>query len=99
MDAKEEQREALRSVAWINNQVPEILTAAEAYALQGAGKSFYGVTWWETDKKPIPAGFTRFDFYGQDGENFMITWHGEPCDRDDIIPAHDWVVIFEATQV
>lgn len=84
---------------WINGRVPEIMTAAEAYAAQAPERRSYTVAWWGDDEKPMPAGFTRFDFEQPLGNEFVIMWRDEPRDRVGTIPADELVLVFTGEEL
>lgn len=94
MSAKREELEQLQRGKWQNNRVPEIMTAVEAYAAQAPGRRFYTVAWWGDDEKPLPAGFTHFDFQVAAGSEYVIIWRDEPRDREGVIPANEYVLMF-----
>ncbi|MEO8611419.1 MAG: hypothetical protein ABI690_26210 [Chloroflexota bacterium] len=74
--------------------MPEIMTAAEAYNAQTPDRRFYTVAWWGNDKRPLPAGFTRFDFEQVMGSEYVVMWRTEPHDRVGTIPADELVLVF-----
>jgi hypothetical protein len=80
--------------SWLNNRIPDIMTAAEAYEMQGVGRRFYTIAWWGDGETPMPAGFTRFDFEAVLGREYVIMWRDEPRDRVGAIPADEWVLMF-----
>lgn len=94
MTANRQQLEALASSGeWFNNQRPTVVIASEAYTQQD-GHRFYTVAWWGTDDKPLPAGFTRFDFQGVTTGGYAIIWRDEPRDREGQLPADELVLMF-----
>jgi hypothetical protein len=94
MSTKREELEQLQRGIWQNNRVPEIMTAAEAYAAQAPGRRFYTIAWWGDDEKPLPAGFTHFDFQVAAGSEYAIIWRDEPRDTTGVIPPDELVLMF-----
>ena len=79
---------------WMNDNIPEIMTVAEAYAAQGPSRRFCTVAWWGDEERWLPAGLTRFDFEHQLGNEFVIMWRDEPQDRVGTLPADELVLMF-----
>lgn len=95
MNTKREGLEYIqRQNNWLNGRVPEIMTAAEAYAAQAPDRRFYTVAWWGDEAKQLPAGFTRFDFQQVTSHEYVIIWRDEPRDRVGTIPADELVLMF-----
>lgn len=95
MNTKREELEHLqRQNKWLNGRIPEIMTVFEAYASQAPSRRFYTVAWWGDDEKPLPAGFTRFDFEQVMGNEYVIMWRDEPRDRVGTLPADELVLMF-----
>lgn len=95
MTTKRQELETHISTArWFNNRVPTVVTAAEAH-IQQDGHHFYTVAWWGTDEKPLPAGFTRFDFVDVVGDGYTIIWRDEPRDREGKIGGDDLILMFD----
>lgn len=70
------------------------MTAAEAYNTQAPNRRFYTVAWWSDEEKPLPAGFTRFDFEQVMGNEYVIMWRTEPRDRVGTLSADELVLMF-----
>lgn len=79
---------------WLNDRVPTIMTVAEAYIAQAPDRRFCTVAWWGDEEKPLPAGFTRFDFEQVMGNEYVIMWRDEPRDRVGTLPADELVLMF-----
>ncbi|MEO8613313.1 MAG: hypothetical protein ABI690_35810 [Chloroflexota bacterium] len=94
MTTKQEALEELQRGKWQNDRVPEIITAAEAYNTHAPDRRFYTVAWWGDDERPLPAGFTRFDFEQIMGNEYVIMWRTEPRDRVGTILADELVLMF-----
>jgi hypothetical protein len=95
MTTKREELQYLqRQNNWLNGRVPEIMTVAEAYGAQAPDRRFYTVAWWGDEEKPLPAGFTRFDFEQVMGHEYVIFWRDEPRDRVGTLPADELVLMF-----
>lgn len=94
MITKREALEEFQRGKWMNDDVPEIMTAAEAYAAQAPNRRFCTVAWWGDDERPLPAGLTRFDFEQPVGGDYHIMLRDEPRDRAGIIPADELVLMF-----
>lgn len=90
-------REALEGIKWLVS-VPEIMTAAEAYATQNPDRRPYTVAWWGDDEKPLPVGFTRFDFQQERAGEYDIIWRDEPRDRVGTIPSEELVLVFSGAE-
>lgn len=96
MNTKREALEQLQGDKWLNDRVPTIMTAAEAYNAQAPNRRFYIVAWWD-DERPLPAGFTRFDFEQvaqSAGNEYVIMWRTEPRDRVGTILEDELVLVF-----
>ena len=95
MDAKLRHLQRIqRSDVWSNGPAPEILIVADAYQKQLSNPRFYTIEWGGTEKYPLVARFTRFDFQQQVGDEYVIMWRDAPRHRLGVISGDEYILMF-----